>query len=256
MRQMKVQGPFPFAFQLYGGLVAFAAAGSLGSHVSGFDPGWIAPIVAALMILSGAGVMLTSYSGPRWVLVGVLVLGAGSEVLGLYTGFPFGVYSYTSAWWPTIVIPGNQPFPLLLPLAWLMMTGSAWALASRFSSQPGVVAVLSGLAAALIDLPMEAVMVGPLGYWAWAEPALPFGAPLSNFLGWWLVSGLAAYALSRAQPRGVIPRAEMVWVAVLFGLFLALVAFLNLLFWAGGSLLAISAVFAALGRLPGPQSNS
>jgi putative membrane protein len=64
---------------------------------------------------------------------------------------------------------------------------------------------LAGLIAASIDLPMEAIMTGPLNYWRWKQPGpLPGGAPIANFLGWFAVATIAAGILSQSSDRDEI----------------------------------------------------
>ncbi len=193
--------------------MAFSLAGSLMSRLTGLDPGPIAP--AASLLTLGAGIWATFAEYVRvvpgaWLRLGAaLALGAGSEVVGLATGFPFGRYAYTGAWWPTVRLPFG-PFPLALPFAWLLMAGAARLSvpgsgetqrhqARKASLWLGV--MTGGLLAAGVDLAMEPVMAGPLGYWRWLVPGpLPGGAPLANPFGWWAVASLAGIVLSVGAP--------------------------------------------------------
>ena len=184
-------------------MVAFSLVGSLFSRLTGFDPGPIAPVTSLLTL--GVGVAATfvayvrevPYAYPR--LIAAFVLGASSEIVGLATGFPFGRYAYTGAWWPTVGVPGVGLFPIALPFAWLLMAGASALGVSRVGTLTR--ALLGGLLAAFVDLLMEPVMTGPLGYWRWLRPGpLPGGAPVANFLGWWTVATLAALILTLGTP--------------------------------------------------------
>ncbi len=137
-------------------------------------------------------------AGPKiWLVVGI---GAVAEIVGLYTGIPFGHYDYTSAWWPTVGLPAGERFPLQLPFAWGMIAGAAALFCWR---RPFWIA---GLAAAIIDLVMEPVMVGKLGYWKWAgSGVLPGGAPILNFIGWFAISCCAAWILGTSRERSNEP---------------------------------------------------
>ena len=152
------------------GFAALAAAGIL-SQLS-----------AVLLILNGI------YPIPRIALVGILVLVLtwAAEFAGLKIGIPFGRYHYTPLLQPQI-----GGVPLLVPLAWLMMLPPAWAIASRIVTphRQLVFAAASGLAFTAWDLFLDPQMVAN-GVWAWDQPGQYFGIPLSNFLGWWLVSTL------------------------------------------------------------------
>ncbi|MFQ3669378.1 MAG: carotenoid biosynthesis protein, partial [Fimbriimonadaceae bacterium] len=189
--------------KVYLGLVAFSLAGSAVSRLTGLDPGPIAPVAAALTLLTG----FAAAFAPVWQAIGpkralaagafVLTVGAASEIAGLYTGLPFGRYAYTDAWFPTVPLPGGHFFPLLLPFAWFLMAGSAYLVVSRLAqgrdgtgSRPPLWVVPGGaLLAAALDVPMEPVMTDVLGYWVWLDPTWPIGgpvlgAPLMNAVGW------------------------------------------------------------------------
>jgi len=176
---------------LFLGLVAFAIFGSALSKFGNLDPGPIAPVTSLLTILVGVAAIF----GPKFYrLWPVLLLGTTAEIIGLYTGFPFGGYAYTDRWVPVVPLPGEHFFPVILPFAWLLMAGAAWAISpgQRWSK-----AVVGGLFAALIDLPMEAVMTGPLRYWQWETAGpLPGGAPITNTLGWFAVATGAGFLLN------------------------------------------------------------
>lgn len=157
-----------------------------------------------------------------------LGFGAGAEILGLASGFPFGRYAYTGAWWPSVELPVGS-FPLALPFAWLLMAGAARLsiVGSQSTKVPRALAfsLVGGLLAATVDLAMEPVMAGPLHYWRWLAPGpLPGGAPVANFLGWWGTATFAGLILTSGAPpvRGVAAR----WV---LGGFVVLIVGLGLI---------------------------
>lgn len=184
--------------RLFLGLVAFSLAGSLFSRLAHLDPGPIAPVASLLTLGAGVWATFAEYvptirqPWPRLALA--LLFGASAEVVGLATGFPFGHYAYTGAWWPTIALPVG-PFPLALPFAWLLMAGASNLSLPALRPLPS--ALFGGLLAATVDLVMEPVLAGPLGYWHWLRPGpLPGGAPIANFLGWWLTASFAGLLLT------------------------------------------------------------
>jgi putative membrane protein len=124
----------------------------------------------------------------RAALTAVTVVAAALafEVLGWRTGFPFGPYHYTGTLQPQLA-----GVPALIPLAWLMMLPPAWAVAQRLTGRRSGVAfvVTSALAFTAWDAFLDPQMV-QWGLWVWDAPGLYFGVPLSNFVGWLLVSGL------------------------------------------------------------------
>jgi uncharacterized membrane protein len=195
----------------YLGLVAFSIFGTLASRLTGLDPGWIAPIAALATLAAGLGSVVSEHlrlSRPGmgwWAVASALAIGAGSELVGVSTGLPFGRYEYTEAWWPTMQIPGVGPFPVALPFAWMMMAGSAHLLARRQRRGWAAVAV-GGLLAAVADAFMEPAATGSLGYWRWLEPGpLPGAAPLLNPVGWFLTACAAGAVLSRAHRQDAGP---------------------------------------------------
>ncbi len=153
--------------------------------------------VALSVILQAALAVLFLYqaSGARRaaILVAtVAVVAWASEAVGSKTGFPFGAYHYTNRLQPQLL-----GVPLLIPLAWLMMLPPAWAVAKRItprlstgnrSSGLPFVAV-SALAFTVWDLFLDPQMLH-WGLWVWDQPGQYLGIPLSNYLGWFLVSTL------------------------------------------------------------------
>lgn len=207
--------PFARAFL---GIAVFSLAGSVLSRTTGLEPGWIAPLASLAMLVCGTLAVIRPVaqkcgSGQAWLAWGCVVcVGAGVEVLGLYTGFPFGDYVYTAAWWPTVSLPGEMAFPLALPLAWSMMAGASYLVAARWTGRVAA-PLVGGLIAATADLALEPVMAGPLGYWRWLETGpLPGGAPWSNFLGWFGATAAAGVALSALGAWRAADRDEPAWV--------------------------------------------
>ncbi|MDX2065484.1 MAG: carotenoid biosynthesis protein [Fimbriimonadaceae bacterium] len=186
---------------VYLGLVAFSLVGTALSRGLRLNPGPIAPI-ASLLTLGFA--IATVW--PRRMDHGVadraflaraglaMMAGAGAEIASLYTGWPFGHYRYSDAWWPTVELPGGLRFPLALPFAWLMVTLAAL----RATRNPWIAGVL----AAGVDLVMEPVMVHDLRYWTW-NPAgpLPGDAPWRNLFGWWITATVGAHLLHSPHKR-------------------------------------------------------
>jgi putative membrane protein len=120
------------------------------------------------------------------------------EMIGVYTGLPFGRYSYTQSLQPQLL-----GVPLLIPLAWAMMLPPAWEIAARVfagrnAPYPFVTRLgRSGVAALAFtawDLFLDPQMVS-WGFWVWETPGLYFGIPLVNYLGWFGVSFILSVLL-------------------------------------------------------------
>lgn len=181
--------------KLFLGLVLFSLAGTLLTRFTSLDPGPIRPVASLLTIAIGF-IALARLAKP-WQALAVVLLGGGMEICGLYTGYPFGSYRYTSNWWPTIELPQGQPYPLLLPFAWFLIAGGC-AIALRPLGKSML--VLAPLLATLIDFFMEPVMTQKLEYWDWTTPGpLPGGAPWLNVVGWFATSLLASLILRKGK---------------------------------------------------------
>lgn len=136
------------------------------------------------------------------------IFGAAAELIGVVLGFPFGKYRYTGLWFPSISLGIYGFYPLLIPLAWLLIPGG-WALfaSTKWKFGPAVLIAASG--SALTDLLMEPVLVYKLHYWTWiSKGPLPGGAPYANALGWWICSAIIAVILLQN-------RAKVQWTAIL-----------------------------------------
>lgn len=190
---------------LYLGLIGFAIAGSLLTRTTGLAPGWIAPLVSVSTLICGLVLVVRPLAGlGRARIASVLAVGIGAEVLGIYTGIPFGRYEYSTTWWPTVSLPGEAIFPVALPFAWLMITAACTLWIGSSLARP-VTAVAAGLIAALLDLFKEPVMTEVLGYWRWTDLVWPIGgpilgAPLLNAFGWALTAGIGGWILAKAPP--------------------------------------------------------
>ena len=160
--------------------------------------GVLSQLSAVLIVLAGI------YPIPRIARVGILVLVLtwAAEYLGVKTGIPFGRYQYTP-----LLQPQFGGVPLLVPLAWLMMLPPAWAIVSRIVSPRKRLffAAASGLAFTAWDLFLDPQMVAN-GLWAWDQPGQYFGIPLSNFLGWWLVSTLITLLINPLEMNDTAAR--------------------------------------------------
>jgi uncharacterized membrane protein len=102
------------------------------------------------------------------------LLGYGSEVMGVHTGFPFGNYRYG----PVLGVQ-LMDVPLMIGVNWVILvylTGSAL---NKFISQDWLASVVGALAMVAIDYAIEPVAVA-LDFWSWEGGRIP----LSNYIGW------------------------------------------------------------------------
>jgi putative membrane protein len=130
-----------------GGLVAYVFRG-------GPDPAdwWTAPLFLALAALL---VAVTSPARLRPWLGLALLLGFLSELIGVRTGWPFGVYEYTAALRPAVL-----GVPVVISMAWMVLVAFVHQALLR-GGWRGWPAVAGGSAAMLaIDLVVDPVAAG------------------------------------------------------------------------------------------------
>lgn len=174
------------------------------------------------------------------------MIGAAAEIVGLYTQAPFGYYRYTTEWAPTITLPNDLAFPLLLPLAWVLIVGAATLVVPIDCPirRPVVAAVL----ATVIDFFMEPTMIHVLNYWTWPSHEGLF-APVSNSFGWFVTALIGSTYLQRVTPRTwASVRTKWVLAGYLF-----FVAFLGMSYWLPA--LVLVGIGLVILRLPIPLTN-
>lgn len=119
----------------------------------------------------------------RYLLFSAL-FGYFIELIGVHTGWPFGVYVYDSSL--GVALFG---VPLVVPFAWVMMIHPSLVAARRVTQKWTF--LYGGALLAGWDLFLDPLMVSA-GRWTWEVPGahIPFvpDIPLSNFFGW-LLSG-------------------------------------------------------------------
>ncbi|MDX2281017.1 MAG: carotenoid biosynthesis protein [Saprospiraceae bacterium] len=123
-------------------------------------------------------------------------IGYFAEVLGVNTGFPFGVYQYGQ-----VLGPQLWNTPLIIGMNWTIVCYTSNELADRLAPQGTRVAWLllgAALLCTLLDVLIEPVAI-ELGYWSWAQ-GMP---PLQNYLGWFAVSWLIAVSYRNWMPTGM-----------------------------------------------------
>lgn len=159
-----------------GGVVSYLFLG-------GPPPGsaWTAPVflyTAALLTLALAP------RPARLTLLAVGALGLAAEICGVHTGIPFGPYRYTQALGP-----------MALRVPWTL--GCAWMILFAYVKQVLVLtharatwrsAPLGAGWMVALDLLIDPLAAGPLGYWIWLRAGLYYHVPAQNFAGWFLVS--------------------------------------------------------------------
>ena len=128
------------------------------------------------------------------------------ESVGVATGWVYGPYHYTDKLGPKFL----GLVPLLIPVAWFMMTYPSCVIAKYLVPAMRnkwvwrlLVAALGGLIMTAWDLAMDPMMVAG-GHWVWEQPGAYFGIPLQNYWGWWLTTFVTFWlflSLARINPE-------------------------------------------------------
>ncbi len=185
---------------------------------------------STFLLLASLIVVLSTEPASRWTLLGFALVGILAEWIGLRTGLPFGIYQYTAVLAPTI-----GGVPVAIAGAWLILGAYVKEMLVGFNAHTWIVVLCGGLWLTAIDLVIDPLAAGPLGYWHWMNRGIYFGVPALNFLGWLVVS-IAAFAMLR-HPVSRNPWAAYIGLSVI--LFFTIIAF-------GISLLPVGFVGIAL----------
>ena len=185
-------------------MVIFSLAGSWFCAANSFDPGQVGNIASFITLLAGAATVLLNFQWNWKACFGAMIIGATSEIFGVYTGWPFGRYDYTENWWPTVTLPARHTYPLLLPIAWAMLVGACWG-GTRAKCKAAYMIVATAIFATLADASMEGPMTLAFKYWHWRDLSWPIDlgwkgeAPLLNWVGWFGVTVAVALVFNGLQ---------------------------------------------------------
>lgn len=134
-----------------------------------------------------------------WIVsVTVALLGFGSEVLGVHTGWPFGQYHYASALgWKLADVP------LILAANWLILVLSTLNICQTLHPTKAVRAALAATLMVGLDTFIEPVAMRN-DFWQWPNGVVA----TQNYVGWWVVAfGLLLLAENLPFPK----RNPMAW---------------------------------------------
>jgi len=142
------------------------------------------------------------------------------ESVGVATGWVYGPYHYTDKLGTKFL----GLVPLLIPVAWFMMTYPSYIIANGLVPQIKkvwawrmIVAALGGLIMTAWDLAIDPMMVSG-GHWVWEQPGAYFGIPLQNYWGWWLTTFVTFWlflTLARIKPESATSSDSFNQLAVL-----------------------------------------
>ncbi|WP_292319928.1 carotenoid biosynthesis protein [Caldisphaera sp.] len=103
------------------------------------------------------------------------------EFIGVHYGIPFGKYYYTEGLGPKIL-----GVPIFIPLLWSSLGFYSLAATNSY--------LLASLAMVIIDLTFDPLLSQKVKLWIWQSPGQYFGVPITNFIGWFIVSAVFFYS--------------------------------------------------------------
>jgi len=175
----------------------------------------VVTILGVVTFFSESAIHAFNTRGSRYVLTflaTVLPIAFIAEVIGVHTGLPFGDYSYsTKLGWMLWDVP------LLIPLAWFMMTYPCWLIATSMHKKPIVQISIAAWLMATWDLFLDPQMVNE-GFWVWHTDSGPTKQiPISNFFGWLITAAILFTVLNallpKTSPTAITDGATKLWQA-------------------------------------------
>jgi bisanhydrobacterioruberin hydratase len=170
---------------------------------------------AAFLWIAGLIILLSSHPSAAVFLAVASVGALGAEIIGVSTGKIFGTYQYTQALGFRVL-----DVPIVIAMAWCIFLGYVWNGASHLRVGVLTKAGIGALWMTCLDLVVDPLAAGPLAYWRWTEGGWYQGIPISNFMGWFVVSFVLLLILNRRLAQN--PLAHIVGLSVL--LFFTLLA--------------------------------
>lgn len=189
--------------RLSAGLAVAVVLAQIAYPLTEGEPLRLLTIATVICFAAASLVHATATRGARWAM-GLFVIAGGigllAEAIGVRTGVPFGRYAYADSLGPQLL-----NVPVIVPLAWVMMSYPCLLLGRRLGRRrPIVTALTGGFTLAAWDLFLDPQMVAA-GRWVWAfpEPALPGvpGIPITNFVGWLVAAVVMILSLDKTLPR-------------------------------------------------------
>lgn len=152
-------------------------------------------------------------SGDGWVFLLPFVIGMFSEIVGVATGYPFGMYTYGDNLGIKFL-----DVPILIGINWALLSYAAAAICAPIH---GHILFKSALGAALmVFLDYWIEKLAPVfDYWAFVESPIP----VQNYISWYFIGFIILLAIYKLEHR---------WNTVLsIHLYLAFLSFFSLLAW-------------------------
>jgi putative membrane protein len=162
------------------------------------DNRWTAPLFLFLAAVLVIAFLIPGFWRPA-LLAGLI--GLGCEIIGVRYGLPFGHYHYTETLAPSLL-----GAPVVIGCAWLVLFAYTKQMLQISRIPPKWIPLTGAGWMVVLDLMIDPLASGPLGYWVWQDQGMYYGIPTINFVGWFSVSMALFLALRQPWPdrKGVI----------------------------------------------------
>lgn len=134
------------------------------------------PIVFLLFLI----LLIDSLKSLKTFLI-IWILTIFIEIIGVKTGFPFGVYQYN----PNHIQVGILGVPIFIGMAWFVITASIY----QITKNP----LYMTIGVVLVDLLLEVFAIAN-DLWQWQNPTF-LTAPYQNYLAWGVIGYIAFFIL-------------------------------------------------------------
>ncbi|GAB5538831.1 MAG: hypothetical protein Salg2KO_09340 [Salibacteraceae bacterium] len=118
-----------------------------------------------------------------WIFLLTYVGGLVIEIIGVNTGWPFGIYHYGNVLGPKIF-----DTPWIIGVNWLMLLYATNSIANRIGTTVLIRVAISAALMTILDILIEPVAI-QMDFWTWENPTVP----LSNYLSWFVLSALLSF---------------------------------------------------------------
>jgi len=162
------------------------------------------------------------------------------ESFAVATGIPYGRFVYGEKIGAKVL--GLVPWTVAF--AWSPLILASMTLARRWSSQPVMMAVLSGLVLVLIDMVLDPAAVVQQ-FWTWEHPGVFYQVPISNFTGWFLTGASGSLLFQRLVDKSLLPPSNLLSSGFLILCFWTSVCFWTELWLPAGMGLALLALISS-----------
>lgn len=122
------------------------------------------------------------------VVLNIAIITFFIEVLGVYTGFPFGEYYYGDNLGPKLL-----NVPLIIGINWIMLLFASHVILRKQSFYVAMVG--ASLLMVMLDVVIEQ-SVHKMGFWFWKDNHIP----LANYVAWFCISMILSFYIRKKMP--------------------------------------------------------